>query len=243
MTNVALEINNCLLPQMLVSIIIPVYNRPRLTRQTFETLIATLANTDVPYEVIVVDHASDIETRQVIARYSDMTLLRLETNKGVGYGKNQGVKAARGTHLYISDNDMYFLPGWLDALVATYDAFDLVKLLGAFCHPYHNHAQYQTCGTLTFEQTEQLVGSSWYLDRNTWESYGPLLEGGAIGDDDVEFVRRLTGDGHMVGTIYPYRVIHCGYNNSDGNTTPGVDKMTNLSHHAISRMPDDLIML
>jgi glycosyltransferase involved in cell wall biosynthesis len=206
----------------MVSIIILIYNRPRLTRQTLDSLFASLKNTVLEHEIILVNNGSDEHTVAVINNYRDRAFIHhLYPNRGVAGGKNFGVSQAAGDILYLSDNDMYFLPGWLESMHHTATVFDTAKVLGGFRHPFHNVVHAHTRGSLAFEQLRQAVGSTWYLDRYTWDRFGPLQEGLGVGQDDVIFCDRVTASGFLVGSIVPYKVIHCGAKNTDGKWSPG----------------------
>jgi hypothetical protein len=81
----------------------------------------------------------------------------------------------------------------------------------------HSH----TRGSVAFEQSDQQVGSSWFLTRDTWNTYGPLDTQLPIGSDDVRFCERVTIAGFWVGSISPHQVFHCGATNSEGQWSPG----------------------
>jgi hypothetical protein len=79
-----------------------------------------------PYEVVVVDNASDDDTGAV-ARAAGARVVRLEDRGGgPGRARNAGVAATGGTHLAFTDADCYPTPGWLAALWAAAGAAELV---------------------------------------------------------------------------------------------------------------------
>lgn len=214
----------------MVSIIILVRNRPELTRQTLDSLHASLNGALDEVEVICVDNASAAPTKQVLARYEFHHLLTQKGNTGIGRGKNLGVKTSRGDWLYISDNDIYFFPGWLESLQQTAAAFPEAKILGAFRHPHHGVIQLHKRGKLKFEQSDQQVGSSWFLSKKTWQEFGPLKENLSYGEDDTAFCNRVTKAGYWVGSILPHQVYHCGATNSDGGWSPGGEAYLKKTH-------------
>jgi glycosyltransferase involved in cell wall biosynthesis len=206
----------------MVSIIVLVYNRPRLTRQTLDSLWQSLRHTKIEYELIVVDNGSDKVTKDMLKRYYDgFHCINLNQNIGIGAGKNLGVNEALYDNLYISDNDMYFDPGWLETITQTATAFPQAKIIGAFRHPYHGVITTHEAKGATFEQSDQQVGSSWFFTKKTWSQYGPLLENVAYGVDDVAMCNKVTASGFWVGSMLPYKVHHCGVTNSDGEKSPG----------------------
>lgn len=215
---------------MLVSIIILVHNRPRLTRQTLDSLLASLQSTIIDHEVICVDNNSSEETQHLLRQFQFHHHVRLDCNTGVGKGKNVGVDYSHGDYLYISDNDIYFKPGWLEAIVQTSQVYPEAKIIGAFRHPFHGLIKQHVRENILFEQSDQQVGSSWFLSRSTWDAYGPLLEGVSYGVDDVAFNEKVKSAGGYVGSISPYMVIHCGAKNSHGDWTPGGKDMLHQTY-------------
>lgn len=205
----------------MVSIIVLVHNRPELTRQTLDSLHTTLSTTKVDHEVICVDNNSDLSTQKILEKFEFHHFIRLPQNTGVGRGKNAGVAKAKGDYLYISDNDIYFYPKWLDTLVKAAQVFPEAKIIGAFRHPNHGCPAPIERKDMVFEPSDQQVGSSWFLSRQTWEKFGPLLEDVPVGSDDVHFCNQVTASGALVGSIHPYKVFHCGLHNTSGEWSPG----------------------
>ena len=81
--------------------------------------------------MIVVDNGSDEPTRQMLSSVTGLRLIRNETNVGFVGACNQGAAAARGEFVLFLNNDTIVLPGWLDALLRTFDRDPLVGAVGA----------------------------------------------------------------------------------------------------------------
>jgi len=104
--------------QVLSSIIIPVFNNLALTRQCLESI---WENTDVPFEIIVVDNGSNDGTRDYLLPLEAAGGLRVianDTNLGFARASNQGAQAAQGEYLVFLNNDTIVQPGWLEELAA-----------------------------------------------------------------------------------------------------------------------------
>lgn len=86
-----------------------------------------------PWEVIVVDNASsDDSVRALTAQTPWVNVIANEVNLGLAAGNNQGMKAARGSTIVISNPDVRFEKGSVDALV---DVLDRVPRAGmVFAH-------------------------------------------------------------------------------------------------------------
>jgi glycosyltransferase involved in cell wall biosynthesis len=215
----------------MVSIIMPVYNRPELTRQTLDSLWSTLRKCSIPYDFIIVDNGSEPDTARILKQHYDgFHLVRVEKNIGIGAAKNLGVKAALYDWLYITDNDLYYYPGWLESLFATAKAYPEAKIVGSFRHNYHGLVKRHDRDGILFEQSDQQVGSSWLLTKKTWAQFGPLKEGVDYGIDDVAFCNKVTKAGFWVGSISPHKAYHCGIKNSDGNDTPDANHLRKITH-------------
>lgn len=206
-----------------ISIIVVAYNRPQLTRQTLDSLQYSLKDTSIRNQVIVVDNQSNSETSSIINSYSKFDSIRIHNNRGCAAGKNKGVSHARSDLLYLSDNDMYFSPGWLEAIIRAHTIFPEFSILGAFRHPYHGVIQTYKKHGLEIEESDMQVGSSWLLTKQTWQEFGPLDETVPTGSDDAIFCNAVRKSGGKVGAIKPNLVIHCGATDTTRATSPGGD--------------------
>lgn len=103
---------------LLVSIIIITRNRPFLLRHALKRVLAQC----YPYkELIVVDSSSNNESEQVRAEYPEVRYVRLHRqDNNRPQARNQGLAIASGEIIAFIDDDAMVQPGWLDALVATY---------------------------------------------------------------------------------------------------------------------------
>lgn len=207
----------------MLSIIVLVYNRYEMTKQTLDSLQESLKLSPVNCEVIVVDNASGPRTQGLLKSYSRFRTIRLDKNVGVGKGKNIGVQTASHSALYLCDNDIYHYPDWIMPLIETAYEFPEAKVMGVFRHPFHGMKQMHERHGHKFEQSDQQVGSSWFLTKETWDKYGPLREGVSYGIDDVAFIEKVTQDGFWVGSISPHKAYHCGATNSDSRPSPGAE--------------------
>lgn len=68
-------------------------------------------NTSIPFELIIWDNNSDIQTREYL-RNCGHRYFRSEENLGLSIPRNRMVDAAKYEIIMLTDNDIYFLPGW-----------------------------------------------------------------------------------------------------------------------------------
>jgi GT2 family glycosyltransferase len=112
------------------SIVIPVHGRAGLTRQCLDTILEE--RPDVPFEVIVVDDASEDQTAALLESYGDrLRTVSLEANAGFAGACNAGARAAGGELLVFLNNDTIPVAGWLDTLVGHADAHPAAGIVGA----------------------------------------------------------------------------------------------------------------
>jgi GT2 family glycosyltransferase/glycosyltransferase involved in cell wall biosynthesis len=138
------------------SIVIPVYGQLAHTLACLRALAAHPPAT--PVEIIVVDDASTDDTPGVLPRIEGLRYHRRATNGGFIATCNDGAAMARGEFLVFLNNDTVPQPGWLDALLATFDAVPGAGLVGA--QLLYPDGRLQEAGGVVFRD-----GSAWNYGR------------------------------------------------------------------------------
>lgn len=229
----------------MVNIVMLVHNRLRLTEQALRTLAQ---NTPADsYTLALVDDASDdFRTARLLTNYalqrSNATHLRIEKSPHVlARGKNIGVAWSeqvfgRGDWLYLSDNDVAFLPGWITQMVQVAEASEPrgFKLWGGQVHPFHqpiNNGAFcvqEIWGDekefARWTEHQVLDGPSWLMRWDTWNKIGPFSRECAPGpcqSEDAEWCARLVAAGGRIGVVHPHVVAHTGLTQTDGKDAPG----------------------
>ena len=140
-----------------VSIVIPVYNKFSYTDTCLRSLSADVSKLRV--EIIVVDDCStDAETWQNLSEISGIRAIKNPENLGFIGACNAGAAAANGEFVVFLNNDTAVQAGWLDALIATFDAHPDAGLVGAkLVYP---DGRLQESGGIIFND-----GSGWNYGR------------------------------------------------------------------------------
>jgi len=107
-------------PPPSVSLIIPCYNQSHLTETCLRSLFETLPESSRT-EVLVVDDGSTDATPKLLEQWKRreprLRVIRCPSNVGFGAACNRGARKARGALLVFLNNDLVFLPGWLEPLL------------------------------------------------------------------------------------------------------------------------------
>ncbi|WP_449246864.1 glycosyltransferase [Desulfarculus baarsii] len=113
----------------MVSVIIPVYGQVAFTYNCLRSLRSHRSR--YSFEVVVVDDCSPDDTAKVLSAIEGLQYVRNETNQGFILSCNRGANLARGRLLVFLNNDTIVLPGWLDALVETFNNIPSAGLAGS----------------------------------------------------------------------------------------------------------------
>ncbi len=95
-----------------ISVIIPYYNRELYIAEAVESV---LAQTLKPFEILIVNDASQEASRRFLDRYaSGCTIIDLPVNVGLAGARNAGIATARGRFIALLDDDDIWLPQKLE---------------------------------------------------------------------------------------------------------------------------------
>jgi glycosyltransferase involved in cell wall biosynthesis len=110
------------MPNPLISVIIPTYNREHCVRQSLDSV---LAQTFKDFELIVVDDGSSDGTVEILKSYGDKIRLICQKNAGAGAARNTAIRVAQGKYIAFLDSDDQWRPEKLEVqmqFIAKYGA-------------------------------------------------------------------------------------------------------------------------
>jgi GT2 family glycosyltransferase len=193
------------------TVLVVTYERLQLTKRCLD---AVLANTNTPFNLIIVDNNSRADVRSCIMRYPGTKVL-LDANVGFYRALNIGMKIASSELIAILDCDIVVPIGWWQALSSEVAATTDAGLAGA---RYTN-----SDGTLQ-EGYPRLSSDGWYgtnkeevlhpadcqyiaigcsvLRRSAWQKVGGFDESYFISHGDIDFCYKLRYEGD-------YRIRYC----------------------------------
>lgn len=143
-----------------VSVIIPVYNQEMLV---IRALSSIPRRDDV--EIIVIDDASTDDTWKYLTMYwalcgKNLTILKNDENRGVGYTVNRGYDEAKGEYVVLLGSDDYFYPEMFKKVIEELDGTDLVyfnlELNDGFIWELNEDMKREYCGSTKFIRKEFL---------------------------------------------------------------------------------------
>ena len=114
-----------------VSIVVPVFNEEEAIGGDLRTIIEAMDSSGREYEVIVVDDASTDGTANVVESFPGVRLITHRQNRGGGFSRNTGIKAATGDVFVVTDGDGTYPNQDIPKLLDTMEAEDLDMVVGA----------------------------------------------------------------------------------------------------------------
>ena len=204
---------------MQVSFVIPLLNNLALTRACVESLQATLP-AGFAHEIILVDDGSTDGTRAWLATLTaPFRVVLNDRNLGYAVANNRAVALATGKYLALVNNDLVFLPGWLDRILAAHRSLGAraglvgnVQLdfrTGAVDHtgivinrsgkPEHDRTPPTTLAKIfrPVRRVPAVTGACMLLERALWEKLGGFDEAFVNGGEDIDLCFRARAAGHV----------------------------------------------
>jgi glycosyltransferase involved in cell wall biosynthesis len=170
------------MPQPLLSVIIPTYNRAAFVREAIDSVVQQ----DYPrLELIVVDDGSTDATPGVVRGFGAQVTYLQQPHAGVSAARNRGVAASRGELIAFLDSDDLWLPGKASAQIALFQQQPQTQAShtdeiwirrGVRVNPRHIHRKYG--GWIFLESLPRCIisPSSIMIRRTLWHRLGGFDE-------------------------------------------------------------------
>ena len=116
-----------------VSVIVPAYNEEEAIADDLEVILETMDAAPWEYELIVVNDGSTDKTAEVVRGFEDrgVKLLEHKENRGGGFSRNTGIRAATGDVVMVTDGDGTYPNQDMPILLERMEEDDLDMVVGA----------------------------------------------------------------------------------------------------------------
>lgn len=130
----------------MTSVIIVVWNNLKFTKECIEFLTK---NTDLPYELIVVDNKSSDGTVKWLeslpskdSKRINLKIIKNQENKGFSKAVNQGLAVSEGEYIFLLNNDLLVSQNWLSTLIGHIETLPNAIAVGAMGRAIGNKQDY-----------------------------------------------------------------------------------------------------
>ncbi|MFH1415679.1 MAG: glycosyltransferase [Elusimicrobiota bacterium] len=188
---------------MLISIVIPAYNRSDKLR----TCIERIYSSDYPLiEVIIVDDAGFEDISLCIPAHHKVRLLRNNIRMGPAYSRNIGAESAKGEILLFLDSDVYVNKDTISIVVKNFTQHNADAVVGQYDTdiPYRDFfSNYYnlriTKGYLgTARSTDLCLGAVFAVKKSIFTELGGFnIRYGTPSVEDIELGNRITASGYI----------------------------------------------
>lgn len=155
---------------MTISVLITTRNRAKILNQCLKSLVQQSRKPD---EIVVVDNSSWDNTREIVESFKKFQVRYFfEKNIGIAYGRNRGLKEAKGEIFAFIDDDCTASKNWLKAIEKTFKRDkNIVGIVGRSKNmfPKNPYATAEQCGF-----------SYWYLKHIISLGKEEILQDGEI---------------------------------------------------------------
>ena len=110
----------------MISIVIPAYNEEKGISMVLTDLKTILDDTQLQYEIIIVDDGSSDKTAEIIQKQDFVRLIQHPVNHGYGAALKTGIKSANGDWILITDADGTYQNESIPELLKYSDEYDMV---------------------------------------------------------------------------------------------------------------------
>jgi GT2 family glycosyltransferase len=117
---------------MLISIIIPTFNRAQVLRGCLESFYISLKNIKIPYEIIVVINGTDrrefsdsIRVAKNFRKKLKIRVVAVFERLGSARARNIGLKLAKGDIIFFFDDDIEILPNYFNKVLPFFSRNDV----------------------------------------------------------------------------------------------------------------------
>ncbi len=114
-----------------LAILLVTYNQAEFTYGCLSSIAASLIDSSLKYEIIILDNRSVDQTNELFNRVSGINVFRSNENLNYLRGVNRASEKASATHLLFLNNDTQIFPGTLKSALGTIESAPNTGAVGA----------------------------------------------------------------------------------------------------------------
>lgn len=126
--------NEFLNPQIIFSIVVPVYNQLEYTKKFIESLANISFEFHTRFELIIINNASNIDTEEYLNRllktFKKLKVINNSINKGFPKAINQGITVAEGKYILIANNDIIITKNSIERMINVLEMNSSIGIVG-----------------------------------------------------------------------------------------------------------------
>lgn len=230
-----------------LSIIIPSYNTRALLAHCLTSINNSLINSNLTYEIIVVDNASTDGTSQFLRKeYPQVQLVCNKVNVGYGRANNRGIHKAKGKYILLLNSDIVVQQEAIGSLYRfikekrnAFAGGKLYNIDGSFqpsCGPFFSlplvmlmlFAKGDYWGATRFSpvttrSVDWVSGACLMGEKKAFEAVGLFDEKIFMYMEDIDFLYRAKQKGYDVYCFAGAHFVHTGSGSSGHRSTPVVN--------------------
>ena len=184
-----------------LSILIPNYNGKKLLEDYLPSTIIAAKNSNLSYEIIIVDDAStDDSVAFLRSNYPEVTLQINAKNQGFSKTCNVGIQIAKNKLLLILNSDIKLSPNYFQSQLKY---FDIPNTFGVMSHikDQNNPSHIERAQTLTrfgFKMNRKPVNSVYFNNKE----YPTIFLSGANALVDLDKIKTIGGFNELFSPYY-----------------------------------------
>ncbi len=182
-------------------------------------------NTDIPYQIIVVDNGSKDGSKEYLRKEQDIKFIDNQTNYGYARACNQGIYAGQGEYIVLLNSDIVVTEGWLEPLIKIAEGKDVAVVGPKMVNKeglivgvgvdsltdFHPRGWKETDGPGVYDQVEEVIsvgGACYLIKRSLLPILGLFDEGYFFYFEELDYSLRAREKGYKVFYCPDSKIIH-----------------------------------
>ena len=199
-----------------LSIILVNFNGKTFIQRCLDSIFDS--QTSFAYEVILIDNASQDQSKPILKQYEDRCRLFFnETNLGFSKANNQGIRLAKGHYVLLLNTDTILYPDALEKMLLYYEAHPKIGALSPKLLNPDGSVQTQgsSFGFWRFRAKKPrkipfISGASLMTTKAIMAEIGGLDEQLFFYNDDIDFCKQMAKRNYPIMYVPDALVIHFG---------------------------------